>query len=77
MQNLTQIVLLELGDNRIRQIKGIEHMANLKELYLGKNKIDKIEGIDRLTGLKKLSLPVGHSMWGKNVTKIFKSRQID
>lgn len=34
---------LELGGNRIREIKGIEKLVNLEELWLGKNKIRKLE----------------------------------
>jgi Leucine-rich repeat (LRR) protein len=34
---------LELGGNRIREIKGLDKLVNLEELWLGKNKIRSLE----------------------------------
>lgn len=43
MKNLTQLEYLELGFNRIRQIKNLEFTTTLQHLWLGKNKITTIE----------------------------------
>lgn len=34
---------LELGGNRIREIRGLDKLVNLEELWLGKNKIRSLE----------------------------------
>lgn len=41
---LTELEYLELGDNRIRKIGGLENNIKLKRLFLGANQIRKIEG---------------------------------
>lgn len=45
--------MLDVGDNKIRKIENIGHLARLTELHLAKNKLVAIEGISTLT---KLSL---------------------
>lgn len=50
--------MLDLGMNKIRELRGVGHLENLEELWLGKNKIAKIEGIASLTRLRKLDLQV-------------------
>ena len=52
---------MELGDNRIKEIKGIDHLVKLRQLFLGKNKIGQIKGISTLTNLKSLSIQVTFS----------------
>eukprot|EP00300_Choanocystis_sp_HF-7_P021868 c20973_g1_i1.p1 GENE.c20973_g1_i1~~c20973_g1_i1.p1 ORF type:complete len:324 (+),score=65.53 c20973_g1_i1:51-974(+) len=53
---LTQLRLLELGSNRIRQISNLETLVNLRKLFLGRNKITSIQGLETLTNLRCLSL---------------------
>jgi Leucine Rich Repeat. len=48
--------ILDLSFNRIREIKGLDHLANLEKLYLCSNKISKIENVDHLKKLKVLEL---------------------
>ena len=43
MKNLSSLVTLELGFNRIRAIKNLECTTTLQNLWLGKNKIEVIE----------------------------------
>ncbi|TFF69126.1 MAG: hypothetical protein EU516_01375 [Promethearchaeota archaeon] len=47
---------LDLGDNRITKIEGLENMKNLKKLNLKNNYIKKIEGIEELNKLETLDL---------------------
>ena len=54
--NFDSLVYLELGDNRIRDISGLEGVPNLTCLWLGKNKIKDISGLSHLKQLKSLSL---------------------
>jgi Leucine-rich repeat (LRR) protein len=42
--------------NKIEEIKGLEHLINLKELSLRANEIREIKGLDNLTNLQKLDL---------------------
>ena len=48
--------LNNLGINSIIEIKGLEKLTNLKELYLSRNKIFEIKGLKHLTKLKVLDL---------------------
>jgi protein phosphatase 1 regulatory subunit 7 len=59
LKNLTTwpaLKMLELGDNRIRTLQGLEGQAQLEELYLGRNKIVGLTGLAHLSQLRILSL---------------------
>jgi len=47
---------LDLTDNQIEEIKGLEEFSNLKVLRLNDNQITQIEGLEQLKKLKYLSL---------------------
>ena len=47
VQHLTNLRLLELGSNKIRQINGLEPLQNLQELWLGQNRVTQISGLDQ------------------------------
>jgi len=47
---------LELGSNKIREIKNLDALVNLEELWLGKNKIEKLQNLSSLKRLKILAL---------------------
>ena len=53
MVNLT---ILDLGDNRIRKLEGLDSLTLLSEFYCAKNKLTKIEGLDKLKNLYLLAL---------------------
>ena len=48
MQQFKDLRLLELGSNKIRDMSGTEHLAQLQELWLGRNRIAHITGLHRL-----------------------------
>ena len=56
VSHLKNLDMLELGDNRIRQIENLDGLTNLKELFLGKNKITKLANLDKLPQLELISL---------------------
>eukprot|EP01102_Stenamoeba_stenopodia_P011588 TRINITY_DN3578_c0_g1_i3.p1 TRINITY_DN3578_c0_g1~~TRINITY_DN3578_c0_g1_i3.p1 ORF type:complete len:239 (+),score=43.16 TRINITY_DN3578_c0_g1_i3:162-878(+) len=56
--SLSSLTSLELGANRLREIKGLEALVHLRSLWLGKNKITKIANLEALTELRCLSLQV-------------------
>jgi hypothetical protein len=47
---------IDLSNNRITEIKGLNHLKNLKRLTLKNNYIEKIEGIEELKNLESLDL---------------------
>jgi len=47
---------LDLSNNRITKIKGLDRLENLKKLILKNNYIEKIEGIEELKNLELLDL---------------------
>lgn len=40
---MKELVNLELGANKIREIEGLEELVKLEELWLGKNKITELK----------------------------------
>jgi Leucine-rich repeat (LRR) protein len=51
-----KIIELDLSNNRITEIKGLDEFDNLKILNLKNNYIDKIEGVETLKKLEQLDL---------------------
>ena len=47
VQHFTNLRLLELGSNKIRNIQGLEMLQNLQELWLGQNRISQMSGLDQ------------------------------
>lgn len=47
LNKMSQLELLELGDNRISQVDGLNKLQNLRELWLGRNRIASISGLSR------------------------------
>lgn len=56
LETLTKLTTLDLSFNKIKHIKNISHMQDLKDLFLVANKISKIEGLDGLGKLTSLEL---------------------
>lgn len=46
--------ILDVSFNRIKDISGLENLANLQKLFLCSNKITKIENVNHLKNLKLL-----------------------
>ncbi|KAL8435569.1 hypothetical protein ACSSS7_002414 [Eimeria intestinalis] len=55
LSTLTELRLLELGSNRIREVEGIENLTKLTDLWLGKNKITDMK-LPPLPELERISL---------------------
>ncbi|HME50584.1 MAG TPA: leucine-rich repeat protein [Candidatus Lokiarchaeia archaeon] len=51
-----RLLSLELDNNQIKKIEGLEALGNLQELHLDNNQIAKIEGIGTLGNLRELHL---------------------
>ena len=47
LNKMSQLELLELGDNRISQIDSLNKLQNLRELWLGRNRIASMSGLSR------------------------------
>lgn len=56
LDELTKLSILDLSFNKIKHIKNISHMHDLKTLFLVANKISKIEGLEGLDKLTSLEL---------------------
>ena len=56
MWQFESLIKLQLDNNVIEKIEGLESCKNLEWLDLSFNNIDKIEGLDSLVKLKDLSL---------------------
>ena len=53
---LKNLKILNLGDNKINEIQGLENQYNLTHLTLANNAIIKIEGLESLSNLQVLNL---------------------
>ena len=53
---LTSLEELELYNNKIDTIQGLDKLTKLEELQLGDNQITKIEGLEKLTKLEILDI---------------------
>lgn len=56
LDDLVNLTSLDLSFNKIRHIKHIDHLKDLRELFLVANKISTIEGLDGLDKLTSLEL---------------------
>ncbi|KAJ9469676.1 Dynein assembly factor 1 [Diplonema papillatum] len=54
--NLPSLVFLDLYNNNLKKISGLESVASLRVLMLGKNSLKKIEGLGHLSQLDVLDL---------------------
>jgi protein phosphatase 1 regulatory subunit 7 len=48
--------ILDIGDNKLRKLEGLEGLGNLSELYCAKNQLTRIEGLSALRNLGILAL---------------------
>jgi len=55
-ENSEHILELDLSNNRISEIKGLENLHNLKKIYLKDNYIEKINGFEGLNNLELIDL---------------------
>jgi len=67
LEELQNLELLELGDNRIRTIENLDALVNLKSLWLGRNKIARLENLEMLKNLKILSMQSNRIMKLENL----------
>ena len=68
---------LDLSNNLIRIVKGIENFSNLEKLNLNNNKIHSLEGFDKLINLKVLSLRNNDIVNLKGLSNIKNLKKID
>lgn len=61
--DLVWLERLELSNNQISRIEGLERISGLIELYLSYNEISRIEGLQGLTNLKGLDLSDNQISW--------------
>ena len=68
---------LDLSNNLIRIVKGIENFSNLEKLNLNNSKIHSLEGFDKLINLKVLSLRNNDIVNLKGLSNIKNLKKID
>jgi len=56
LHNFSELKFLDLSNNQISEIQGLEKLQNLQELDLGYNQISEIQGLENLQKLEKLYL---------------------
>lgn len=56
MESCTELIELDLYDNKIKKIEGLDSLAKLETLDLSFNRIKEVENLEPLVSLKKLFL---------------------
>lgn len=56
LENIKDILVLDLSNNKIEEIKKLDIFTNLKKLRLNSNEIEEIKGLDSLKNLEYLNL---------------------
>jgi hypothetical protein len=64
LDKLTQLNVLNLGDNQLTNVKGLEKLTQLKKLSLYKNQLTEVKGLENFTELTYLNL------YGNQLTKL-------
>ena len=54
--DLEKVTKLNLGGNKLTDVKGLEKLTKLKELYLAKNQLTNVKGLEKLWQLTRLHL---------------------
>ena len=54
--DLEKVTKLNLGGNKLTDVKGLEKLTQLKELYLAKNQLTNVKGLEKLWQLTRLHL---------------------
>ena len=52
--DLEKVTKLNLGGNKLTDVKGLEKLDQLKELYLAKNQLTNVKGLEKLWQLTRL-----------------------
>ncbi|MDR0603263.1 MAG: leucine-rich repeat domain-containing protein [Bacteroidales bacterium] len=77
VNNLDEITHLNLKNNQIGEIKGLDKLTNLQELNLSSNKISEIKGLDKLTNLQILYLYNNQISEIKGLNKLTNLQELD
>ncbi|GLH07241.1 Protein artichoke [Gryllus bimaculatus] len=56
LQSLSRLVFLDIYDNQLEKVSGLDYLENLRVLLMGKNRIRRIEGLNNLRKLEVLDL---------------------
>ncbi len=64
IRELDHVTILDLSDNLITRIEGLEKLTKLTGLYLSNNQISRIEGLEKLAALTELKL------WDNKISRI-------
>ena len=70
LNTLTDLISLNLEDNKIEKIQGLDNLKSLENLYLSNNQITEIEGLDKLLTLKVLALGKNQISKIKNISHL-------
>jgi Leucine-rich repeat (LRR) protein len=54
--DLEKVTVLELYQNQLTDVKGLENLTQLEGLYLSINQLADVKGLEKLTQLERLSL---------------------
>jgi len=54
--DLRNVTRLDLSENKLTEMKGLEKFTQLEELHLNGNRLVEVKGLKKLTKLKKLEL---------------------
>lgn len=56
LDGLTNLKILSIQSNRIREISGLDSLSNLEELYISHNALTTLQGLEKVAKLRVLDI---------------------
>ena len=75
--DLEKVTNLDLGDNKLTSVKGLENLTELRGLYLHDNQLTDVKGLENLTQLKDLRLQLNQLTEVKGLENLTKLTRLD
>nr|KAJ3421129.1 hypothetical protein HK105_004424 [Polyrhizophydium stewartii] len=77
LDNLVNLVFLDMFNNQIESIRGLDELVNLRVLMLSRNRIRRIENLDSLVRLDVLDLHSNQIIAIENISKLLALRVLN
>jgi len=74
--DLEKVTKLNLGGNKLTDVKGLEKLTQLKELYLAKNQLTNVKGLEKLWQLTRLHIHSNQLTSVKGLEKLTQLRSL-
>jgi len=77
VKNLTNLIWLDISNNRIKKLDGLNNLSVLKHFYIYKNEIKSLSGIEHLTALQELKVNKNRIQSLTGIGNLIELRKVD